>query len=224
MRRITFRLAVALVAFTFGTIVSFYVYQLSKKVSPIETHEAANSVFKSELNQKVDKTTLTKQKDKFVCEDKTIQLFWNDLKEHSISLNRVMEPVKNCTDFLNVQEIRDMNDDGKKEIIARKTIIYERGEDDNIWILQEQKDRRFKVIFSNRATFIEVKESRTNGYFDFQSSFRYPLGDSYGFVLHKYNGYEYAGMKCWEEMHSFADENGKLHKLENPKISSLHCG
>lgn len=219
MRRCFLYLAVSLTAFLFGTFSVFLRFEQKNEIA--QTVEENKVILQNESDMFANPQAHINQVE-FVCEDKILQSAWEVLKQDLFG-NPEADAKTNCADFLSLQQTIDLNNDGMKEIIIKRKNICANGECDNIWILEKQKNGQLNIILDDMATSVEIKKTQTNGYLDFVTGFRSPLGDSYGFTFYKFDGEQYSMRSCWEEVYSITDRNGVLRKLKKPRKHYLHC-
>src|SRR5688572_3026063 len=109
MRSLTFRIIIAFAAFGVGTFISLSLYQQSAKYSAYEQINKESLA----INQNFKANEL--QASEVICEDKTIRLVWDEVKKDLLGW-RDIEPGTSCADYLNIDQVIDLNSDGKNEI------------------------------------------------------------------------------------------------------------
>jgi len=215
MRRTTFYLSVALMAFGVGSFVVFmFHFELNEQplnVEKIQISENSSEIKTNELFEG-DLTNIESFNGyRFVCEDKQLKFFWlNFLREKDVqeSLPKKefdSDVVYNCSEKLQIERI-DLNDDGNAEynvelidsgICSSKSncprMIYER------------KNGEFKRLLSHKASLlIELENRKTKGYRDLRIVFN--TGPYGGYVEeYKFDGKKYKLENCFSR---WSDDDG----------------
>jgi hypothetical protein len=213
MRRYTFYLSVALLAFGIGSFVVFNFYWITnEKMNLAETKEtiavtqtennvgrgfaSSNSYFSNQTNE-------INEKPKITCGDKSFLPLWKELKKDKSfrEYEKDFHLTDDCAEML-VMRKEDLNKDGRNELILQ-------GNDGNlcsptgacgVWIYQ-QKDNKFKLILSSSAfrdgeeSWIDLEKKKTNDYQDVLLK-SHASGYETIAIYYRFNGIEYKEKKC----------------------------
>lgn len=234
MRRYTFYLMVALLAFGIGSFVVFNFYlkhieqsiitQTTKTNSVSNTESKLNAVQKKTNENKADDTKEIVLKN-LPCDDKNLQLVWNELKDETASVSaETAKEIKSCSDIIEIDEPADLNNDGRKEIVIRgwRSPYRVGGDGVTFWIFQKVNQKNYKKLFEGKGSFFNLKNTKTKGYRDILSNFRYNSAE-YDYIIYKFNGTKYVPKKCWEESSLYKNRDGELVAGKKLKIIPYKC-
>jgi hypothetical protein len=245
MRRYTFYLSVALLAFGIGF---YFVYSYTLRNAEIVSESVRwldkETVQTVSLNHTQVREKL-KTKEYLPDKEKALLLFQLILNKwlSSQKLDDITEPseeiIRKITESKidNVDErgllqsaqksyksyLIDVNGDGKDELAVLSNCSPP--EYCELWIFKKTKED-FEVILS---TYTEVenfslRKSRTKRYFDIQTTHPYSKSETtLGMAIYKFDGEQYIKEECYDYQHLYKDKNGNLQKIDKPKLIPLHC-
>ncbi len=228
MRRYTFYLSVALLAFGIGSFVVFKFYWNTQ-------NNLLNAELTEESKVEVANTSLENQRTKqpkFVeiafknlpCEDENLKPFWYELKDRTVSINTdYLERIKDCSNLIWIDESVDLNNDGRKEIFIRSESGYFCGNNCQVfWVFQQDKEKGLRKLFEQMGYMPIVKNTKTKGYKDimFEVYASYVYFDK---KLYKFNGTEYVPKKCWSESKLYKNKAGELVEGKRYKTEYHEC-
>jgi hypothetical protein len=115
----------------------------------------------------------------------------------------------------------DLTGHGKHEIIAQAG-----GENSGcsptgncrLWVLRRQRDGYHVVLDAPSEQTFTIQPHRTKGLNDLVLSMHGSATDS-TLRLYKFNGSSYAHAACYDANWEIADENGKFHDLQEPRLT-----
>ncbi len=191
MRRYTFYLSVALLAFGIGSFVVFnFFWKTQNSLPKVElTVDSKVEVVNNSLENKK-----TKQPEfieiafkNFPCEDKNLKPFWNELKDRTVSRNTdYIERIKDCSDLIQTDYLVglnndgqiDLNNDGQKEIFIRSASGYFCGNNCQVfWVFQKDNKQGYRKLFEQMGYMTIVENKKTKGYkeimFEVYASYTY---------------------------------------------------
>ena len=219
MRRYTFYLSVALLAFGIGLFVVFKFYiKPNEQPFIVEKPQTVknNLVSKTDEDFAVDLTNAEFYNGLyFVCEDKELKVFWLDfLREKDIqeSLPKTEYRsivVYNCSERLRTRRF-DLNNDGNVEYIVELISVHVCGAKSNCpRVIYEQKNGEFKRLLSHKASLlIEPKNTKTRGYQDLEIFFNTEPNGGY-VEKYKFDGKIYKLKNCFN-----VDLNNSLERTK----------
>lgn len=227
MKRYAFYFGIGLVSFSIGLIVVSFLYL---KITD-KTSERQNSI-----TLESDKNPLEKAKTKqteFIeiklkdlpCEDKILKLVWDDLTDETASFNTgYAAKIKDCSDIIEIGEKFDLNNDGRKRVsIVSHTSPFSAGGDGyTLWVFQKIDENNYREIFKGIGSFFDFKNTKTKGYEDILTNFRYNSAE-YGYVIYKFNGEKYVPKQCWNESKLVKNKDGDLGEGKKWKIIPRKC-
>ncbi len=228
MRRYTFYLAVALLAFGIGSFVVFKFYWNTQNDLPKDelTEDSKVEVVNNSLEYKK-----TKQPEfieiafkNLPCEDENLKPIWSELIDRKVSINTdYIERIKDCSDLIEVDESFDLNSDGRKEIFIRSHSGYFCGNNCQIfWVFQQDNEKRYKKLFEAKGYLPVVQNKKTQGYkdimFEFSATYTY-----FSLSIYKYNGKEYVPTRCWSESKLYKNKDGELVEGKIYRVENQDC-
>ncbi len=228
MRRYTFYLSVALLAFGIGSFIVFKFYWNTQIDLPKAelTEDSKVEVVNNSLEYKK-----TKQPE-FIeiafkdlpCEDENLKPFWSELNDRTVSINTdYIERIKDCSDLIEVDESFDLNSDGQKEIFIRSHSGYFCGNNCQVfWVFQKDNEKGYRKLFEAMGYMTVVENKKTKGYkdimFEVYASYTY-----FDIKLYKFNGTEYVPKKCWSESKLYKNKVGELVEGKSYKTEYHEC-
>lgn len=233
MRRYTFYLSVALLAFGIGSFVVFSCFWKTQNSLPkVElTEDSKIEIVNSSLeNKKTKQPEFIKIELKNLpCEDKILRLVWNELSDETASINvDRAEKIKTCSDILQIDEFDepvDLNSDGRKEIVIRgiENPFSRCGNNCyTYWIFQQINENEYRKIFEAEGYLPVVKNKKTKGYkdimFEKHGSYAY-----FSIILYKFNGTEYLPKNCWSESKLYKNKDGDMVEGKEYKVEYYKC-
>ncbi len=213
MRRYTFYLAVALLAFGIGFCV-VYIYTLRNAETISEpVNWANNEVIQTTPLSQNQKEIVAFVKEKLNCQDEAVKTVWKKLEKEKDFVewsNYVIEAniINNCQEVFERQTV-DLNNDESDEIILKGTrpFFCGSGGDCQTWIVSKINNE-YRIIFDavagedsdglqfpNKEThkFNDIKVKRYHGF----------ASDNMGFF--EFDGKQYRIKKCFEDVNSNYD-------------------
>jgi hypothetical protein len=236
MRRITFHLAVALVAFVSGTFIAFQSRQTVPplpQMNPIvDQHSIENknvsvgfgSATGNRLSDSENETEYLDEikKKPVICRDKKILLIWKQLikgeKDFWENVNWTMK-VYDCAQMFEAKYI-DLNNDGIKEIKIRGKFGNFCGATGNCseWVFgRTGKSGKYKLLLDSGGEYFHIKKRLTNGYHDIYITTHDSASSSYH-MIYKFSGKRYKESKCWFEEYSVNGERQVRSCAEETKL------
>jgi len=243
MRRYTFYLSVGLLAFGIGF---YFVYglalrkseTLSESVIPlnIETPPMVYSNQEKEKSRRQD--YLSNEQRAYFLFENTINKWLSGQKitvpvePSAETLEKIIESKLNIVDERGLLEsakkvykpsLMDANGDGKPELTISSNCLPNLSCE--FWIFKKVKDE-FKVILNTPVEVenFSLRKSKTKAYFDVQTTHSYSQSETtLGMAIHKFDGEQYVLEECYEYQHLYRNKNGKMRKIEKPKLIPLHC-
>jgi len=245
MRRYTFYLSVALLAFGIGSFVVFNLYFKHAEQSVIaQTTETNKLENKEQISTSIqensqDEESNDEEKAAFDILKPTIKKWlrgerikkgWNDITSELIK-----EVTGQKESDLSEQEIHfwkdlgfqfttyltDVNGDGKNELAIQNRCAPVGN--CQFLLFKKNKNNYETVLQTTDATVqtFKLKSNKTNGYFDIETRGH---GDAWsgGIEIYKFDGKEYKLSECYEYNYSYL-KNGKLHELKKAKITPRKC-
>lgn len=228
MRRYTFYLSIALLAFGIGSFVvfKFYLKCVEQNVTAQTTTSKVGTSKSLSGNAKTKQSEFIKigLKD-LPCENKTLQIVWNKLTNEIGTINSERAGnIKNCGDIIQVDEPLDLNDDGRKEIVIKGLENPFRCGNNcsKFWIFQQTKNRKYRKLFEANGYLPNVRRSKTFGYknilFEFYGSYNSFLNGTY-----KFNGTEYVLKNCWSETNLYKNKDGDMSEGKKWRVKNYDC-
>jgi hypothetical protein len=244
MRRYTFYLSVALLAFGIGSLVVFKFYWNSAAEIAIQTEPTQDFVAVSvpneiSLHQETGIESLISDKEKALLLFEPTLKKWLE-KENvagtvepspeilerimTTKLHRYEAPYLTGTARKSYKpSLLDLNNDGLKEL----SILIGCGENDGceLWVFRKV-ERDFEVILWTREEFekFELTKNKSKGFSDIQTSYRPTEPESevlISFDNYKFNGQEYKLSGCSLYINRYRDKKGELRYLKKPFLQHL---
>jgi hypothetical protein len=229
MRRYIIYLSVALLAFglsTFVVIKFFLKTQNSLPKAEITNDFKVEVINSSSEAKNIKKTEFTEIKlKKLPCEDKNLQLVWNDLEDETTSVSaESAKEIKNCSDIIEVDEPTYLNNDGQKEVVIRgwRSPYRVGGDGVTFWIFREVNKNEYRKVFEGKGSFFYLKNTKTKGYRDITVRFRHNSAE-YDHKVYKFNGTKYAPKQCRSESYLYKNKDGELVEGKTLKIEPYKC-
>ncbi len=245
MRRYTFYLSVALLAFVTG-IFFLYLFSLRNptaefavQTEPAQELVAVSILNETSLHQETGIESLISDKEKALLLFEPTLRKW--LKKENISgmtdpspeilerimttkLHRYEAPYLTGTARKSYKpSLLDLNDDGLKEL----SILIDCGGNGGceLWMFRKV-ERDFEVILWTREEFekFELTKNKSKGFSDIQTSYRPTEPESetlISFDNYKFDGRKYHLSGCSEYVNRYRDKKGKLRKLKKPILLHL---
>ncbi len=245
MRRYTFYLAVALLAFVTG-IFFLYLFSFRNPVAefavqtePTQDLTAVSTQNKLSFHQEIGIESLISDKEEaFLLFEPTLKKW---LKEEKIAgliepspeiLERIMATKLHRYDAPYLTRtarasykpsLLDLNDDGRTELF----ILINCGQPDGceLWVFRKA-ERDFEVILRAREEFekFEVTKKKSKGFSNIQTS-HYPNDPEsetlVSFDYYKFDGQKYSFRGCSEYVNRYRDKKGELRYLKKPILYHL---
>lgn len=235
MRRYTFYLLAALLAFWIGSFVVFKFYWKDEKpLEQIETSQnfeiKANSVSSIATEKDENISKLFRPLEEICAETKCVGdgsvkplikkwLKGEKLKDEQISL-WTLKGRQSMTEEAALPSSVDLNSDGNKELILKSECAPVGN--CQFAIYAKNGKRYSNLLSTSMVQVFEILKTSTNGYKDLHLRTHGSAFDSYHRFL-KFNGRKYTQRKCWNESYENLDENGKWQQLEKPIITKESC-
>jgi hypothetical protein len=236
MRRYTFYLLVAVLAFEIGSIVVFKLYwNTQNDLLKVQlTEQSKVEIVNNSLeNKKIKKPEFIEIAFKNLpCEDEKLKPFWNELSDRTVSINTdYLERIKDCSDLIEYDYLVgskndgqvDLNNDGQKEIFIRSHVGYFCGNNCQVfWVFQKDNEKGYRKLFEQMGYMTIVENKKTNGYKDI----RFEVYASYVYIdqkLYKFNGTEYVPKKCWSESKLHKNKAGELVESKRYRTEYHEC-
>ena len=180
MRRYTFYLAVALLAFGIG---SFVVYQFYLKPEPKVAETSGTDIFmqrfddvrveiKKRALERSSKTQISVEKKTFTCGNKILSVVIDDLRRDKIfneDFENYLEESdsSDCRSMLFIEQFVDLNSDGINEFIVRGNSSLLCGGTGNCqtWIYKKSGSS-YKKLLETSGEYLLIKKTSTNSYKD----------------------------------------------------------
>jgi hypothetical protein len=236
MRRYTFYLSVALLAFGIGSFVVFKFYWKAENVSPKVEQINETNVFmkrfgdaRSDLKREVMQTPienqpLVKKKTNLTCNDKILSTVLADLKKEKDFNNDVKyyleeNNASDCKDILFIKKTVDLNNDGIDEVIVRGKNWLLCGATGNCstWIYGKF-GKKYKKLLDTGGETLEVKKKSKNGYKNIFVSVHDSCCSSY-LQTYKFDGAKYKEGNCLFEDYGTTGERMVMTCAEKTKQS-----
>lgn len=214
MRRYVFYIAIALSAFVIGSAGVYFVFYEynAKDISEVKTTAVSETNYAGtfvENRQTPQPEFVTFKLKELPCEDKTLQIVWNELTDEFAEINETRAgDFKSCEDFLEVADFfqddkdLDLNNDGVKEIFIRGIANpYSRCGNNcyTYWIFQKTGDKKYRKLFEAEGHLAIVQNKKTRGYKDIGFTVTYKDIVYSKNILFGFDGTHYIPKKCWEE-------------------------
>lgn len=233
MRRYTFYLSIALLAFELGSFVSFKFYWNIQNDSPqVEPPEKSKTevVNISPENKKTKQPTFIKIAFKDLsCKDEGLKPIWSELIDRTVSINTdYIERIKDCSDLIETNDSDglnkdgqvDLDNDGQKEMFVRSVIGYFCGNNCRIfWVFRKDNEKGYRKLFEAMGYMTIVENKKTKGFKDI----RFEVYANYAYIdqkLYRFNGTEYVPKKCWSESKLYKNKVGEI--LEGKKYKTTY--
>lgn len=237
MRRYTFYLSVALLAFGIGSFVVFKFYVKTENTSVIVQENSqtnslvgfgfasGNSIKKQiELQSQISPTP-KKKVTNFNCKNRLFNAVLNDLKrdkeftENAEFYLNEPENSSDCRDILFIEHSIDLNNDGKKEFVVRGKNWFLCGATGNCstWIY-EKLGNGYKKLLDAGGETLEVKKNSTKGYKNIFIRVHDSCCSSY-LETYKFNSAKYAESNCLFEDYEITGERNVMTCAEKTKQS-----
>ena len=227
MRRYTFYLSVALLAFGIGSFVVFKFYWLTDKNEIIVEKTNSTTETQSEKyipsgfgigsgERRLNEPVYVSKQYKPDCSDRKILPVWKQL----IKDKDFREAAKDfymhadCAEMLDVKKI-DLNDDGQKEIVlwGNNGNLCGATGNCNLWIY-ENKNGKYKLLlqavaYNDELKWFEAKKVKANGYRNLLLK-THMSGYETEYVYYKFNGNEYLNNKCLMYVYAMSEEKPSI--------------
>lgn len=212
MRRFTFYILVAVLAFGVGSLITLNFY-FQNDAGEI-TNESINSEEHSDAIPEFSDVSSNKDNKEIypVCTNKVVLSLWKDLKTDKKyeKWKEVFEDESNCLEKMFKVETFDLNADGKNEFLVRGNDIEFCGATCNcdFWIYRKSGEKYYKILsgysyLDNRNIFSQIEKSRNNKYKDILLEVRVQR-NAHAYRLYKFDGKQYRERKCsinqWNEL------------------------
>lgn len=171
---------------------------------------------------------IPRKQGQLTCTDKRFAKVWRVLKQDEDFKRSADELLydADCSRSIDIRKI-DLNGDGSKEILIKGTnyFLCSATGTCNFWVLQKNGSRLERILVgydysnyseSEKDSFIQVKETKTNGFFDIQLRSHFS-GYETKFRTYEYNGKEYDLKDCSAEVFSMNGERSVLSCMEFDK-------
>lgn len=154
---------------------------------------------------------------KLTCTDKVIGSFWEELKsdENFKFSTEGLQHDANCTDILYIDQI-DLNNDGKKEIIASGTnwALCSATGNCGVWIFGKKNGQMTKLLSAvshseTDKTLIKLKNSYKNQYRIIELN-NHLSGYETSFRKLSFNGTEYVEFDCTVRIYTIDDSEQNI--------------
>lgn len=233
MRRYTFYLSIALLAFGIGSFVVFKFYLKAESVSSKVQEMSETNIFVNKYGdvrsnlKKVSETPIenplpVKKQNAFTCRDKILSVVLTDLRKDKVfneSAKYYLEDdnPSSCKDILLVEKSVDLNNDGIKEAVVRGKNSLLCGGTGNcpIWIYEKTGARYKKLLFTGGET-LEVKSNSANGYRNIFVRVHDSCCSSYLYT-YKFDGEKYKESMCLFENYWVNGKNFLMTCAEKTK-------
>lgn len=223
MRRYTFYLSIALLAFGIG---SFVVFGICWK-----TVEPSSSIENSEFLENHTNVKNEDTKIKYGCKDEELVSFWEKLdkdaflqfKKREIKIRNVdaaftsypnsddsfrefekdwnnFQTKFNCAYFSGIEDEvgwADLNNDGEKEIFVIGEFSRYHGEKE-LFVFQKKKDVWKLILFDVGNEETRIRDNKTNGHFDIETKTSFSGGNR-SIDTFRFNGKNYEERNCLSE-------------------------
>jgi len=237
MRRYTFYLSVALLAFGMGSLVVFSFYwktieqplEISNNLETLESQSVLPTETKIIQDDKI--TKYFKKTLEEVCAEtkctgdgtlKPIIKKWlkgEKLKNEVTSL-WTLKVRQAFTEESALPSLVDLNLDGKKELILQSECAPVGNCQFDLYI---KKGKGYSNLLSTSMVQVfEVLKTSTNTFKDLHLRNHNSAFDSDHQIL-KFNGRKYIQKKCWNESYEKLDKKGNWHHLKKPIITAIKC-
>jgi hypothetical protein len=245
MRRYTFYLSVALLAFGIGSFVVFKFY-FKNAEQPVITQAIEKN--KLEIKEKFP-TSIQKisEDDEINDEEKaafdvlkpTIKKWLRGEKikneRNEISFELIKEITGKSESQLDENErhfwqdsgfeftpsLIDVDRDGKNELAIRNYCAPVGN--CQFWIFKKKGDG-YEILLKaiNDVQMFKLRKSKTKKYFDLETTAH---GDAWsgGMSVYKFDGKEYILEECFDYTYIYIDKKGRRHELKKPILTPLHC-
>ena len=228
MRRYTFYLSVALLAFGIGSFVvfKFYLKCVEQNVIAQTTNSKVGTDKSLSGNAKTKQPEFIKIELKNLpCEDKTLQIVWDKLTNEIGTINSERAgKIKDCGDVIQVDESLDLNGDGRKEIVIKGLENPFRCGNNcsKFWIFQQTKNRNYQKLFEANGYLPDAGKRKTLGYkdilFEFYASYNEFINGTY-----KFNGTEYVLKNCWSKTNLYKNKDGDMAEGKKWRVENYDC-
>ena len=204
MKKFSYYIATAFLAFGFGvSIVYFGFYKNEKTLNgvPFST-KPAYSDFKTKIknNPPIEAEPIPdKPIGKTSCKNKLFLKIYDEFIKSKETDEEILNYIEttNCEDVFRVEKIVDLNNDGEKEIIVRgiegSWMCGGTGNCDE-WIF-EKTGKDYRQIFYASALSLTVKKVKTRHYNDILTKYHFSAGETYE-TTYKFNGKKYVESSC----------------------------
>jgi hypothetical protein len=235
MRRYIFYLAVGLLAFGIGSFVVFNFYLKTENISlnvsansqtnfPTGFGFASGNSIKKQIEMQGQTLPIPKKKiTNFGCNDRLFTAILSDLKrEKDFALDAGFylnnpENSSDCRDILFIEQLVDLNGDGKKELVVRGKNGFLCGVTGNCstWIY-EKVGNKYKKLLDTGGEILKVKKGSANGYKNIFVSVHDSCCSSYLYT-YKFNGKKYKEVNCLFEDYGITGERSVMTCAEKSK-------
>jgi hypothetical protein len=225
MKKFSFYIATAFLAFGFGVcVVYFGIYKNEKTRNgvPFPT-KPAYSDFKSEIRNSppIEAEPIpNKATGKTSCKNKLYLKIYEaflNAKESGEEFSDYIETT-NCEENFRVEKNVDLNNDGKKEIIIRGIEgSWMCGGTGNCgeWIF-EKIGKDYRQLLNASALSLNVKKEKTRNYNDIFTKYHMSAGETYE-TTYKFNGNKYVESNCNYVTYSSEDKKSVMTCKEKDK-------
>ncbi|MGI8786995.1 MAG: hypothetical protein ACR2HG_04445 [Pyrinomonadaceae bacterium] len=213
MRRYTFYLAVALLAFGIGSVFVFqYYWKTENIVSSVDIRSENNVSTRNRGSissdiQKQDSQMLASdspsddKKTEFTCNNKILSAVLNDLRKDESFEEDARNFFKDkksvdCNDILYIKENIDLNNDGimEADVRSNSSLICGASGNCSIWIYGKHR-KTYKQLLYGFGVEYKTKQNSTNGYRDILVVEHASCCSSYQ-TTYKFDGENYKEDKC----------------------------
>ena len=116
----------------------------------------------------------------------------------------------------------DLNGDGSLELIFSGIICG--NANCSTWIYRKNGNRYVQIPFDASAIGIEIRKTKTSGYFDISVEGRSSASET-ELHIYKFDGSKYEIKECFSKKFAVVNsKTGKATVLKTPKITKINCG
>jgi hypothetical protein len=214
MRKILYRLTVALITFAIGIIGTFYLHQSGD--FPRRVEEAKSSIPK----------LVIKSKPSITCNDELLKQISNELmsdKDFVDSLEFDNPNSFDCSKHFAVAQV-DLNSDGKPEFAVQGFNNYMCGASGNcsFWIYRKTEKGYEKILEADSVKQYNFRCPLGNGYCDVVTFTHDSAFDS-SISVYRFDGDKYKIAECGERSYGYLDKQGHFHNRKQPLITLGKC-
>jgi hypothetical protein len=203
MRRYIYYLAVALIAFGFGSFVALKFHWNTPKIVLIggqnpfaNSNRKKQNDFLGDLRKRAikDKTEPSQEKIEFACNDAVLATVWAFLLKDK-DFKEAAKEVNDCSTIIQIEKIIELNNDGLRDVIVGgRSALVNGASNQGIWLVQNI-GKKYKVLLSESAETFAIKKNTTNGFRDIFVKHHMSASSSYD-STYKFSRGKYRESKC----------------------------